>query len=212
MRRKMKKMRMRSQVTVKKLASPSCCLVIVTVCPHCPDSNHLLSNPPHVPFLSHLFSSSSASSSLLFIISTVSMCITVIILVLCVFACAGCLCLPLLAAGDYCPWDRELRSGLWLEKYLTDEDDVGTFKGSGRSACWCVCSNFERDLQSWLPRKKKSSLAFFYFFCFLFTDFPDLIFFTCCLLPVCVVWLESTNLINGREGYFPSRCCNNSYY
>nr|XP_057942367.1 protein-methionine sulfoxide oxidase mical3a isoform X6 [Doryrhamphus excisus] len=30
--------------------------------------------------------------------------------------------------GDYCPWDRELQSGLWLEKYLTDEDGVGTFK------------------------------------------------------------------------------------
>ncbi|XP_029289447.1 protein-methionine sulfoxide oxidase mical3a isoform X2 [Cottoperca gobio] len=30
--------------------------------------------------------------------------------------------------GDYCPWDRELMSGLWLEKHLTDEDDVGTFK------------------------------------------------------------------------------------
>ncbi|XP_061773855.1 protein-methionine sulfoxide oxidase mical3a isoform X1 [Nerophis ophidion] len=30
--------------------------------------------------------------------------------------------------GDYCPWDRELQSGLWLEKYLTDEDHVGTFK------------------------------------------------------------------------------------
>lgn len=54
--------------------------------------------------------------------------------------------LPLLAAGDYCPWDRELQSGLWLEKHLTDEDDVGTFKGSSRSACRCVCSNFERDI------------------------------------------------------------------
>ncbi|XP_022609887.1 protein-methionine sulfoxide oxidase mical3a-like isoform X1 [Seriola dumerili] len=30
--------------------------------------------------------------------------------------------------GDYCPWDRELQSGLWLDKYLTDEEDVGTFK------------------------------------------------------------------------------------
>ncbi|XP_037834025.1 protein-methionine sulfoxide oxidase mical3a isoform X17 [Kryptolebias marmoratus] len=30
--------------------------------------------------------------------------------------------------GDYCPWDTELQSGLWLEKYLTDEEDVGTFK------------------------------------------------------------------------------------
>lgn len=35
----------------------SCCLVIVTFCPHCPDSNHLLSKPPHVLFLSHVFSS-----------------------------------------------------------------------------------------------------------------------------------------------------------
>ncbi|XP_062418875.1 protein-methionine sulfoxide oxidase mical3a isoform X13 [Pungitius pungitius] len=30
--------------------------------------------------------------------------------------------------GDYCPWDKELQSGLWLEKHLTDEEDVGTFK------------------------------------------------------------------------------------
>ncbi|XP_028306348.1 protein-methionine sulfoxide oxidase mical3a isoform X3 [Gouania willdenowi] len=30
--------------------------------------------------------------------------------------------------GDYCPWDRELQSGLWLEKFLKDEEDVGTFK------------------------------------------------------------------------------------
>lgn len=55
------------------------------------------------------------------------------------------LCLPLLAEGDYCPWDRELQSGLWLEKYLTDEEDVGTFKGSSRTACGCVCSNSECD-------------------------------------------------------------------
>lgn len=63
----------------------------------------------------------------------------------CVFLWLG-VCLPLLAEGDYCPWDRELQSGLWLEKYLTDEEDVGTFKGSGRTACGCVCSNFERDI------------------------------------------------------------------
>ncbi|XP_038146869.1 protein-methionine sulfoxide oxidase mical3a isoform X32 [Cyprinodon tularosa] len=30
--------------------------------------------------------------------------------------------------GDYCPWDRELLSGLWLERHLTDEEDVGKFK------------------------------------------------------------------------------------
>ncbi|XP_072241512.1 protein-methionine sulfoxide oxidase mical3a [Leuresthes tenuis] len=30
--------------------------------------------------------------------------------------------------GNYCPWDREIQSGLWLEKYLTDEEDVGSFK------------------------------------------------------------------------------------
>ncbi|XP_030221061.1 protein-methionine sulfoxide oxidase mical3a isoform X21 [Gadus morhua] len=30
--------------------------------------------------------------------------------------------------GEYFPWERELQSGLWLEKYLTDEEDVGTFK------------------------------------------------------------------------------------
>lgn len=48
-------------------------------------------------------------------------------------------CLPLLAEGDYCPWDRELQSGLWLEKYLTDEEDVSTFKGSSRKCLWiCV--------------------------------------------------------------------------
>lgn len=55
----------------------------------------------------------------------------------------GGLCLPLLTEGDYWPWDRELQSGLWLEKYLTDEEDVGTFKGSNGSACGCVCSYFE---------------------------------------------------------------------
>ncbi|MEQ2256145.1 hypothetical protein ILYODFUR_021398 [Ilyodon furcidens] len=37
-------------------------------------------------------------------------------------------CLPLLSEGDYCPWDKELQSGLWLEKHLTDEEDVGKFK------------------------------------------------------------------------------------
>lgn len=68
----------------------------------------------------------------------------------CVYACICVhffwgICLPLLAEGDYCPWDSELQSGRWLEKYLTDEEDVGTFKGSSRSACGCVCSNFERD-------------------------------------------------------------------
>ncbi|XP_035982553.1 LOW QUALITY PROTEIN: protein-methionine sulfoxide oxidase mical3a [Fundulus heteroclitus] len=30
--------------------------------------------------------------------------------------------------GEYCPWDRELQSGLWLQKHLTDEEDVGKFK------------------------------------------------------------------------------------
>ncbi|XP_023811859.1 F-actin-monooxygenase MICAL3 isoform X3 [Oryzias latipes] len=30
--------------------------------------------------------------------------------------------------GDYCPWNQELQSGLWLEKFLKDEEDVGTFK------------------------------------------------------------------------------------
>lgn len=56
--------------------------------------------------------------------------------------------------------------------------------------------------------KKIKSLAFYFFLIylfyislvcwFLFTDFPDLIFFTCRLITVCVVWLENTNLINGR--------------
>lgn len=72
------------------------------------------------------------------------------------------LCLPLLAEGDYCPWDRELQSGLWLEKYLTDEEDIGTFKGSSRTARGCVCSNFERDIYIIL-----AGLGFF------FKDFYD---------------------------------------
>lgn len=55
------------------------------------------------------------------------------------------ICLSLLAEGDYCPWDRELQSGLWLEKHLTDEEDIGTFKGSC-SACGCLCSYFGRDI------------------------------------------------------------------
>ncbi|XP_045060952.1 protein-methionine sulfoxide oxidase mical3a-like isoform X1 [Coregonus clupeaformis] len=29
--------------------------------------------------------------------------------------------------GEYCPWDRELQSGVWLEN-LKDEEDTGTFK------------------------------------------------------------------------------------
>ncbi|XP_072551017.1 protein-methionine sulfoxide oxidase mical3a isoform X14 [Salminus brasiliensis] len=29
--------------------------------------------------------------------------------------------------GEYCPWERELQSGVWLEN-LTDEEDTGTFK------------------------------------------------------------------------------------
>lgn len=71
-------------------------------------------------------------------------------LCMCIFVLLG-LCLPLLAEGDYCPWNRELQSGLWLEKFLTDEEDVGTFKGSSsRTACGCVCSDFERDILSWL--------------------------------------------------------------
>ncbi|XP_046889344.1 protein-methionine sulfoxide oxidase mical3a isoform X3 [Hypomesus transpacificus] len=30
--------------------------------------------------------------------------------------------------GEYCPWEHELQSGLWLEKHLVDEEDTGTFK------------------------------------------------------------------------------------
>ncbi|CAH2276459.1 -methionine sulfoxide oxidase MICAL3 isoform X2 [Pelobates cultripes] len=29
--------------------------------------------------------------------------------------------------GEYCPWEREIQQGLWLER-ITDEDTVGTFK------------------------------------------------------------------------------------
>ncbi|KAM4734447.1 protein-methionine sulfoxide oxidase mical3a isoform 10-T13 [Anableps anableps] len=36
--------------------------------------------------------------------------------------------------GDYCPWDRELLSGLWLEKHLTDEEDVGKFKAPAHTS------------------------------------------------------------------------------
>ena len=49
------------------------------------------------------------------------------------------LCLPLLVEGEYCPWEHELQSGLWLEKHLVDEEDTGTFKGSS-SAWGCVCT------------------------------------------------------------------------
>lgn len=54
---------------------------------------------------------------------------------------------PLLSEGDYCPWNQELQSGLWLEKFLKDEEDVGTFKGSscrafGSLFVWCVCVFF----------------------------------------------------------------------
>uniref|UniRef100_A0A8K9XFD6 F-actin monooxygenase n=1 Tax=Oncorhynchus mykiss TaxID=8022 RepID=A0A8K9XFD6_ONCMY len=31
--------------------------------------------------------------------------------------------------GEYCPWERELQSGVWLEN-LKDEENTGTFKGS----------------------------------------------------------------------------------
>lgn len=41
---------------------------------------------------------------------------------------------PLLPEGDYCPWNQELQSGLWLEKFLSEEEDVATFKGSSRRA------------------------------------------------------------------------------
>ncbi|XP_056373892.1 F-actin-monooxygenase MICAL3 isoform X1 [Hyla sarda] len=30
--------------------------------------------------------------------------------------------------GEYCPWERELQQGLWLQR-ISDEDTVGTFKG-----------------------------------------------------------------------------------
>lgn len=177
MRRKMKKMRTRSQVMVKL---PSLLRVVSSLL----HSVHTVQTP--IPCYQNLHISCSCLTSspplrpfpsIPFFISTVSMCITVIILVVCVSAYAGCFCLPLLAAGDYCPWDRELRSGLWLEKYLTDEDDVGTFKGSGRSACWCVCSNFERDSQSWLPREKNQEFGFLLFFYLFILHFFGLLVF-----------------------------------
>lgn len=82
--------------------------------------------------LSQTLLSSSSSSfllfhPLLFITSPFPLCCLCVCV--CVFLLLG-LRLPLLAEGDYCPWNRELQSGLWLEKYLTDEEDVGTFKGS----------------------------------------------------------------------------------
>lgn len=101
--------------------------------------------PHHPLLLSALF----FPSSLLFHMSNVFVCECV-----CVCICVHVLgiFLPLLAEGDYCPWDKELQSGLWLEKYLTDEEDIGTFKGSSRSACGCVCINSECDVQSWITR------------------------------------------------------------
>ncbi|KAM6945983.1 protein-methionine sulfoxide oxidase mical3a [Aplochiton taeniatus] len=36
--------------------------------------------------------------------------------------------------GEYCPWEKELQSGLWLERFLTDEEDTGTFKAPGHSS------------------------------------------------------------------------------
>ena len=127
-----------------------------------PSSLHLMCSKLHLDFmevfitclhLKHcspprllLSSFSTPSSSLLPSMFNVFLCVCVCLCVsVCFFLWLG-VCLPLLAEGDYCPWDRELQSGLWLEKYLTDEEDVGTFKGSNRTACGCVCSNFERDI------------------------------------------------------------------
>lgn len=35
---------------------------------------------------------------------------------------------PSCAEGEYCPWERELQQGLWLQR-ISDEETVGTFKG-----------------------------------------------------------------------------------
>ena len=40
----------------------------------------------------------------------------------------GCV-VPSAVEGEYCPWERELQQGLWLQR-LSDEEDTGTFKGT----------------------------------------------------------------------------------
>lgn len=99
------------------------------------------------PLNTFLFSLSGVAplSDLFVILPSFSSSLSMFVFFLSVFFYLG-LCLPLLAEGDYCPWDRELQSGLWLEKHLTDEEDVtGTFKGSC-GACGCLCSYFGRDI------------------------------------------------------------------
>lgn len=40
----------------------------------------------------------------------------------------GCV-VPSAVEGEYCPWERELQQGLWLQR-LSNEEDTGTFKGT----------------------------------------------------------------------------------
>lgn len=40
----------------------------------------------------------------------------------------GCV-VPSAVEGEYCPWERELQQGLWLQ-HLSNEEDTGTFKGT----------------------------------------------------------------------------------
>lgn len=140
-----------------KTVNADCFLWFVfTPCPDfCPSQSSLLFFLKFVSCVVSLFQilfySSSASFHLFhpllfFTFPLCPLCLCVCMPVCVHFFWGGGICLPLLAEGDYCPWDSELQSGRWLEKYLTDEEDVGTFKGSSRRACGCVCSNFERDI------------------------------------------------------------------
>lgn len=40
----------------------------------------------------------------------------------------GCV-VPSAVEGEYCPWEKELQQGLWLQR-LSNEEDTGTFKGT----------------------------------------------------------------------------------
>lgn len=40
----------------------------------------------------------------------------------------GCV-VPSAVEGEYCPWEKELQQGLWLQ-HLSNEEDTGTFKGT----------------------------------------------------------------------------------
>lgn len=53
----------------------------------------------------------------------------------CVLLCGRCL--PQLVEGEYCPWEQELQSGIWLEN-LQDEEDTCRFKGSTTACGWVL--------------------------------------------------------------------------